>query len=541
MTLALIVATHSRTCRVQLVEREEAPVAQLGQHEALDDQNRDLDLRLVAWLPHPRRQHHEAVVVGEILIGAVDARLVARRLGDAGLEVVAHNRLRHAADRGERVHMRADPVGQRLGPARFGVGVVRRAERRDEDVRAMLLARRGIEHRRWCRRPNRRTASRRPHASGASSARCASASRCSARRTSCRRSLRRARRDTPARAAPASRRAASAPHGCATSPDRCAPQTNAAAVGGNNRRSSSASSISSGSGQLRPATAARRTYSPTAVLPIPVASPTSRRLIPSACVRRSTSRIFLIDTLSAGIGHPLVARETDQLIRLSTGAPLYAAITRCPQSPECCPPCAGIGVRVAPDSAQIVRDEFARNKDRIMKEGGRSLSGALKRARAALWTYGDPNKRKKAVEALDDIDHRLASSIDVTAQAVGRIKKLFANSICCPTNDQAILQASSRALEKKAPFHNGKNNFADAVIIELYGQMVAIRKGRSVFVTHNTKDFSVPNGDQRLPHPDIAYHFSRVKSRYFIKLVDALRALQPQHFLEAMYEYQSRR
>jgi hypothetical protein len=93
-----------------------------------------------------------------------------------------------------------------------------------------------------------------------------------------------------------------------------------ASVGGNNRRSRSASSIVSGIGQRRPAMAARRTYSPTAVLPIPVASPTSRRLIPSACVRRSTSRIFLIDTLSAGIGHSLVARETDQLIRLSTGA-----------------------------------------------------------------------------------------------------------------------------------------------------------------------------------------------------------------------------
>src|SRR3954463_11003661 len=83
-----------------------------------------------------------------------------------------------------------------------------------------------------------------------------------------------------------------------------------ASVNGNNRRSSSASSISSGIGQPRPATAARRTYSPTAVLPIPVAPPTSRRLIPSACVRRSTSRIFLIDTLSAGIGHLLVARKT---------------------------------------------------------------------------------------------------------------------------------------------------------------------------------------------------------------------------------------
>src|ERR1700687_5580917 len=94
----------------------------------------------------------------------------------------------------------------------------------------------------------------------------------------------------------------------------------AVSAGGNNRRSSSASSISSGIGQLRPAAAARRTYSPTAVLPIPVASPTRRRLIPIACVRRSASRIFLIDTLSAGLGHPLVARETDQLIRLSTGA-----------------------------------------------------------------------------------------------------------------------------------------------------------------------------------------------------------------------------
>ena len=32
------------------------------------------------------------------------------------------------------------------------------------------------------------------------------------------------------------------------------------------------------------------------------------------------------------------------------GRALYAAITCCPQSPDCCPPCAGNGVRVAPDS-----------------------------------------------------------------------------------------------------------------------------------------------------------------------------------------------
>lgn len=187
---------------------------------------------------------------------------------------------------------------------------------------------------------------------------------------------------------------------------------------------------------------------------------------------------------------------------------------------------------------QIVRDEFVRNKGRITKESSRSLSGALKRARGVVWTYADPKRRRKAVEVLDDIDRRLVSSIDVTAESVARIERLFANSISCVTNDQAIQQASGRALEKKAPFHNGKNNFADAVIIELYGQMAANGKGRHVFVTHNTKDFSLPDGDQRLPHPDISHHFSRAKSGYFIKLVDALRTLRPQQFAEAMYEHE---
>ena len=37
-----------------------------------------------------------------------------------------------------------------------------------------------------------------------------------------------------------------------------------------------------------------------------------------------------------------------------------------------------------------------------------------------------------AVEALDDIDYRLAGAIDVTTQAVARIESLFANSIPKP-------------------------------------------------------------------------------------------------------------
>ncbi|MGH6740349.1 MAG: PIN domain-containing protein [Bradyrhizobium sp.] len=186
---------------------------------------------------------------------------------------------------------------------------------------------------------------------------------------------------------------------------------------------------------------------------------------------------------------------------------------------------------------QLVRDEFARNKERVIRDSGKSLSGALKRAQTAIWTYGDPKKRDKAAEVLRDIDHRLKGSIEIATDAIRRIEKLFTDAIWCHSNDKAILAASKRAMDKKAPFHHDKNSFADATLIELYGQMVSHPKNaRYVFVTHNTRDFSAVGGDQRLPHPDIAGYFSKIKSRYFIKLVDALRAVRPREFMDAMYE-----
>ena len=185
---------------------------------------------------------------------------------------------------------------------------------------------------------------------------------------------------------------------------------------------------------------------------------------------------------------------------------------------------------------QRVLDEFARNKERVIKESNRSLSGALKRARVAVWTYGDAKKRKKAAEVIDDIEHRLNGTIEVAANGITRIEALFKAATLVPLNDKAVLAASTRAMEKRAPFHNGRNNFADAVLIELFGQLVTGSSSQHVFVTHNVKDFSASDKDQREPHQDIASYFSKTKSRYFIKLVDALRAVRPSEFAEAMYE-----
>ena len=133
---------------VHLGQGEETPVAQLAEHEARDDADGVLNFGLVARAANPRRQHHEAVVIREILVGAVDARLVARWLGDAGFEIVRYGGPRHAAEEIERVDVRPDPVGQRLAPARLRVGVARRAQHRDEQMRLVHLARHRIDDRR---------------------------------------------------------------------------------------------------------------------------------------------------------------------------------------------------------------------------------------------------------------------------------------------------------------------------------------------------------------------------------------------------------
>jgi PIN domain len=180
----------------------------------------------------------------------------------------------------------------------------------------------------------------------------------------------------------------------------------------------------------------------------------------------------------------------------------------------------------------IIRNEFARNKARIIQESQRSVSSVLKRAKEIVHQLEDP-KRKRAVVAvlahLNEVDYKLPSMGEAVAASIGRVEKLFAASPVIEISDAAKLRAAERALTKKAPFHRDRNSMADALLIETYGELVAAKEPgiRLGFVTHNTKDFSHPNADNREPHPDLAAYFSKIKSRYFIKLSEALKRVEP--------------
>jgi hypothetical protein len=190
---------------------------------------------------------------------------------------------------------------------------------------------------------------------------------------------------------------------------------------------------------------------------------------------------------------------------------------------------------------QTIVDEFARNKARVIEDSNRSLGSYLKRVKEAVDKLGDPKGKAAVMRHLDDVDHKLPSLSDTATRSVSRIEAIFAKSSVMPISDGVKLRASQRAIDGAAPFHRQKNSMNDAILIEVYADAVttpSVRGTRFAFVTHNVKDFSLINGNNKLPHGDIANLFSKLRSLYFIQLGDALRRVAPEMLSEITFEHE---
>nr|POE54667.1 hypothetical protein CFP56_78537 [Quercus suber] len=136
---------HGGDGGVALGQGEERLPAQAPQDVALGEADAVLHLGLIARLARTGRQDADAVVVGHHAVGAVDLRIVERRLVDPALQVVGHHEARHAAQEAEQAHVGADPVRQRLGPRRLGVGEAGGTQHGHEDLRLRHHACGGID------------------------------------------------------------------------------------------------------------------------------------------------------------------------------------------------------------------------------------------------------------------------------------------------------------------------------------------------------------------------------------------------------------
>jgi hypothetical protein len=189
---------------------------------------------------------------------------------------------------------------------------------------------------------------------------------------------------------------------------------------------------------------------------------------------------------------------------------------------------------------RIVLEEFQNNRERIAKESTKSLTSHVRLVKDAVEKVGGDKKQIRLVLShLDNVGYKLPLVGGAAAATLDRIETILKRSEIIEATQEVTIRAAQRAIDKKAPFHRDKNSMADAVIIETYAKRLHNRDEpgtRFAFVTHNKHDFSVENGDQRLPHPDIAPFFSRIKSLYFINLPETLHRIHPWFVPDEMLE-----
>jgi PIN domain len=190
---------------------------------------------------------------------------------------------------------------------------------------------------------------------------------------------------------------------------------------------------------------------------------------------------------------------------------------------------------------RIVVNEFHKNRDRVAKSSAKSLSTHFNQVRSAIRRAdGDKRQKGRVLDYLSDLDHRIPILGGAAEGVLTRIAKILSTSTIIEASDAVKLRAADRALHRKAPCHHeNKNSMADAVLIETYFECVQTMGGageRFAFVTHNKHDFSIANGNHRLPHADLAASFSKIKSMYFVTLADCLRRIDPMRVTYAMWE-----
>lgn len=153
---------------------------------------------------------------------------------------------------------------------------------------------------------------------------------------------------------------------------------------------------------------------------------------------------------------------------------------------------------------QIIKDEWTRNKVRIQDE---IISSIRNHAKSALKISNFISKEeaealKRIIEKYRDEE---AMQVDLAKKHIDRVEKLLNNGHMVPITDVLKIAVTDRAVLKRAPFHNSKNNVADALII--FSAIDYIDKERTIqndliFVSANHKEFADPTDSNKI-HPEI--------------------------------------
>ena len=182
----------------------------------------------------------------------------------------------------------------------------------------------------------------------------------------------------------------------------------------------------------------------------------------------------------------------------------------------------------------IIKEEFLNNKDKLVKNGRQQLSQNIKTLKSLIEEHSSISNKEDALNGLDDMSHKLPTMTDSISEHTNLIWNVLNSSEEIELTDEIKLISAKKAYSKNAPFHNGKNNMADSMLIELFFSKIN-ENDTFYFISHNKNEFSSKR-DSRKPHEDFNNYFDNENVHYSIDLYKTINEIFPDILEEIEYE-----
>jgi hypothetical protein len=188
----------------------------------------------------------------------------------------------------------------------------------------------------------------------------------------------------------------------------------------------------------------------------------------------------------------------------------------------------------------VVIEEFERNRERVETSMTSTVAQRFKLIKQDLDDYGGSDY-EHALTVIEELAHEVPLIGAMTTRNFHEVLELLQKGRAVDSTEYEHRRVVERGLKKQAPFHRSRNSVADALLIELYAKEIRVADlglEPHAFVTSNSEDFSLPNGDRRKPHPDLADLFAGDGTSYALG-VDGLSSILLDHFgqeLEELFE-----
>ena len=155
-------------------------------------------------------------------------------------------------------------------------------------------------------------------------------------------------------------------------------------------------------------------------------------------------------------------------------------------------------------TSDIIIQEWDRNRDKILKETIESIRTHAKSAlkMAELLDFNSTTILKNLIGKYKTVEK---DQEFIAEKYISKVEYLLKHSTIYKISDSLKIQMADRAVSKKAPFHNSKNNMADALLF--FGAIEYVEKEAQIatdlfFVTSNHNEFCDPTDHNKL-HPDL--------------------------------------